>query len=198
MGNAPVVAFGGTSNSPEPVPSGQAGTPSEPRPHAAEPCEDPQPSPYGGGFEHCADGSFRRPQPAACVSALPRNEPVKDKLLDECEHDADCTEKAHGSCELGECLYGCVLDSECEEGQVCLCGSVIGRCQYVGCRSDADCSADYPCTGNVQKLDPYLEVQCQTPLDECQSDNDCGNSLDFHWHCVSEDGQRRCRHIYIG
>ncbi len=181
----------------EPEPSGEAGSPTEPQPHAAKPCESPEAREHGGGYETCADGSLRRPEPAACESALPRSEPASGIVYDECERDDDCTARPHGYCSIGACYYGCVKDDECEAGQLCFCGEPIGRCEVAGCRSDADCPAGYPCTGSENDVQPDVEFQCQTPLDECVVDKDC-SEYDYRIHCLSDGTRRRCVLVYVG
>jgi hypothetical protein len=176
-------------------PPAAAGAPSEaqpePVPHPAEPCESARPSSTGGGFEICDDGSMRRHEPSTCLSSVPRSEPASGIVYDECARDADCTERAHGYCVIGACYYGCVQDSDCGESQVCFCRDPIGTCESAGCRSDADCPPDYPCTGNQRPPGGSVIFACQTPLDECQADSDCEDP-DPRMHCVLVEGTRRC------
>jgi hypothetical protein len=169
--------------------SGSGGAPT-PLPHPAVPCQNPEPLPTGGGYEVCADGSLRRSRPAECVSALPRAEPAEGRRYEECEYDADCSERPHGFCTIGACFYGCVADAECGAGSVCFCADIIGSCHGAACASDDDCPADYPCTGNPASASD-IDFRCQTPLDECQTDGDC-NPFDARVHCVSDGERRAC------
>lgn len=112
-------------------------------------------------------------------------------VADECSSNADCDEKsrcvarqvnASGEC-VGpieperyqwarQCEPGCTVDSDCTEGQICLCDTEIGRCApqaYVhGCASDADCDDGYHCLMNL-----YAAFGCQLPGDECHSSVGC-------------------------
>jgi hypothetical protein len=192
-GGAPVVVILDT-----PSQSGSAGAAPKPLPvpHAALPCENPRPLSSGGGYEQCDDYSLRRSKPEACVSVLPRDEPASGLLFDECERDTDCAAAANGYCVIGQCSYGCVVDEDCGEGQLCYCGELIGACQIAGCKSDADCPSDYPCTGNPRAADS-VEFLCQTPLDECQTDRDC-NRLDARMFCGSDGTRRLCLRNMVG
>jgi hypothetical protein len=176
--------------------AGSGGTKPEPEAHAASPCEAPQPLPGGGGFEVCKDGSLRRHEAAACLSALPRAEPVSGAIYEECVYDADCTETANGYCVVGACYYGCTTDADCGYG-VCFCGEVIGTCQGAQCRSDADCPSDYPCSGNRLTGTDNVELVCQTPTDACQTDADCDPSQP-RVHCVSDGTRRLCVRDWVG
>jgi hypothetical protein len=161
-------------------------------PHAGLPCENPQPYPEGGGFVVCEDQSLRRGEPSACPSTLPREAPTLPLFFTDCALDTDCTESPHGLCALGQCKYGCVSDAECGEHGVCFCGPEIGQCQGAFCTSDADCPADYPCTGNHPFGTDGVTFRCQTPLDECQSDYDCPGP---RMHCGA-DGDGLPRHCW--
>lgn len=176
----PPLGGGSSPAEPEPEP--------EPEPHGPVPCEDPEPLPHGGGFERCKNGSLHRTESVACESALPRAEPASGILYDECERDQDCVESANGYCVIGACYYGCVADSECDAGGLCFCGELVGRCLSAACRTDADCPADYPCTGNPEGSGDGADFRCQTPLDTCQIEADCG-PLEI---CSSDGTRRRC------
>lgn len=154
------------------------------------------PLPNGGGFEVCGDTTLRRHESIACPSALPRSEPVSGASYDQCVYDADCTESANGYCVIGACYYGCTTDAECGGG-ICFCGPVIGTCLPAGCRSDADCPADYPCTGNPLTAAGQPDFVCQTPTDTCQKDADC-NTGSPRVHCVSNGARRTCVRDTVG
>jgi hypothetical protein len=149
------------------------------------------PLPDGGGFEVCEDTSLRRHESTACPSVLPRSEPVSGAVYDECVYDADCTESANGYCVIGACYYGCTIDAECGTGAMCFCGPVIGSCVAAGCRNDADCAPDYPCTGNPLTGAGKPDFVCQTPTDNCQTDADC-KPVHPRVHCVSNGTRRIC------
>lgn len=183
--------------------AGTAGTagglePPQPiEPHAARPCDNPQPFEHGGGYLVCEDHSLRRGEPADCTSVLPRAEPTGPIVFDECALDTDCIERAHGFCAYGACEYGCVSDDDCSPGGLCFCGEQIGKCVAAACTSDSDCPADYPCTGNHPFGTDEASFQCQSPLDECQSDYDC-NQLNPRAYCRSDGERRHCAVNMVG
>jgi hypothetical protein len=160
------------------------------------PCNSPVA--ISGGWVQCADGLLQRSEPAACTSRLPRPPFVVPSEIPpelvaglECTGDADCTAAANGYCaielpvrELPRCEYGCVSDSECGPGSVCLCGTDIGQCAPATCVRGAECAAAFAC---LQTEDDCgrARVHCETPLDECRSNLDCVGGRCF-WN-----GQRR-------
>lgn len=166
-----------------------------PEPHPGLPCEDPQPYPQGGGYLVCQDKSLRRGEPSDCPNALPRESPTLPLFFSDCALDTDCTASPYGSCELGQCRYGCVSDAECGPEQICFCGAEIGQCLDAACRSDAECPPDYPCTGNQPFGTPGVTFRCQSPFDECQSDYDCPGA---RMHCGSDGDHRFCWHDSVG
>ena len=119
-----------------------------------------------------------------------------------CTADSDCTAAPNGHCELAgaytnnltECLYGCTQDYECGSGNVCLCGAPVGRCVNAECQTDGDCGGDLLCTMYEARSrcgeTSSTNFACQTPLDECLTDADCG---DYVPYCTpSGDGRRLC------
>lgn len=188
LAEAPTIDSGGTA----PI-DGSPGAPAEP--HAARPCENPQPYPLGGGYLVCEDKSLRRAEPSACTTTLPRESPTEPLFFDDCALDTDCSASAHGFCAYGQCKYGCVSDDECGQGELCFCAADVGKCVAAGCRSDADCPADYPCTGNLPFGFDAAEFVCQTPFDECESDYDCPGA---RMHCQSDGQHRSCVHDQVG
>jgi hypothetical protein len=192
-GGAVLVPSGGATTTAGASGAGEAAE----TPHAARPCDDPQPYPQGGGYLVCQDKSLRLAEPAACPTTLPRAAPTDPLVFDECALDSDCTTAAHGFCAYGQCKYGCVSNDECAANQLCFCGVDVGQCLAADCLRDADCPAGYPCTGNLPFGETNATFQCQTPVDSCESDYDCPGPRE---HCVSDgDGQRRyCRRDLIG
>lgn len=178
--------------------AGVADVPEEPvvTPHAAMPCDNPQPFPLGGGYLVCEDKSLRIGERSACPTRLPRDTPTEPLFFEDCALDVDCTASAHGFCAHGQCKYGCVSDDECGGG-LCFCGADVGTCVSAECRSDADCPADYPCTGNLPFGIDTPSFRCQSPLDTCQSDYDCAGPRVHCW--VTQDATRRaCIRDQIG
>lgn len=169
------------------------------------PCSDSQPYTAAGqasGYEQCAEGYLHRPVAQTCASTLPRPEacPGADEEGSQCTTDADCTDQPHGVCGNGGgnqapgcfCYYGCVDDSECGAGQICLCGDPVGGCVQASCTTDDDCEGDALCA-------PYITepgcggtaFACQSPADECSTDEDCDDSQ----QCSLEGDHRVCAEI---
>jgi hypothetical protein len=165
---------------------------------AARPCDAPAPRPGGGGYSLCADGSLRRPSAAACESALPRTTPDLPLVSDECTNDSDCTSKPHGFCAYGACKYGCVVDDDCAGDAACFCGPDIGVCIPAGCRSNADCPSDFPCTAfQAPGFATPDALSCQSPADDCVTDAQC-NSLNPRVSCKVQDDHRICYQDTVG
>jgi len=193
-GSGPAAGTGGSAGL-QVAPDGDPPTEPPPEPHAAMPCDDAQPYELGGGYLVCEDKSLRIGERSACPTTLPRAAPTDPLFFEECALDVDCTAAAHGSCEYGQCKYGCVSDDECAAGELCFCGADVGKCVAAGCRSDADCPADYPCTGNLPFGSDAASFNCQTPLDECESDYDCPGA---RMHCGSDGERRYCYRDLVG
>ena len=165
---------------------------------AARPCESPSPRPRGGGYSMCADGSLRRPSAAACESGLPRSMPDLPLVSGDCTNDSDCTSQPHGFCSYGACKYGCVVDDECGSDSACFCGPVIGVCIPAGCRSNADCPSDFPCTAfQAPGFATPDSLSCQAAADECVTDADC-NSLNPRVSCKVQAEHRICYRDIVG
>jgi hypothetical protein len=86
----------------------------------------------------------------------------------------------HGYCTTGVqvpgtvCAYGCVKDSECGVGNICLCGEPVGRCVGSTCTSDAECGKGLRCQSYDSSHGCGIErFACQTADDTCVSDADC-------------------------
>ncbi|HVU01169.1 MAG TPA: ferritin-like domain-containing protein [Polyangiaceae bacterium] len=145
-GNAGGAYSGGASGclNPTPLPGGNPGDPS-------------------GGFVQCEGGKVHRPQTARCWEHIdPEAGPQIPDLPDGsvsvgCTYNKDCAEQPHGYCGANympwggpgpatyACAYGCVDDSECGAGQICLCGEPVGRCVEARCHVDGDCDNGYSC-----------------------------------------------------
>lgn len=167
---------GGTGTSPggSGASGGTGGTPQNPFP-----CVDPTDN---GNLEGCAGGLMHRKAADACTSRLPRPDAVTDAPDAPCTHDADCTAFPNGYCTsyraTGQlrftCNYGCVADSDCGAGHVCLCGDVIGTCAKADCVTDADCAAGFLCAESDESYGcRQTAFTCQMPSDTCASDVDC-------------------------
>lgn len=135
----------------------------------------------GNGYERCDGGPIHRPRVEQCASSLPRPATkIAAPVEGQCATDADCVDMPHGYCTTGVqapgtiCAYGCVEDSECGPGSICVCGDPVGRCVGSTCTSDADCGAGLRC----QSYDSshgcgIMRFACQTPQDTCDGDADC-------------------------
>lgn len=206
-GGSPVAGQGGGSMLPDPV--------------SMWGCDNPVP--MGNGFVSCASGMIHRPRIGreACLSELPRAEALDAAdyaqieqtaqarglslaqilALMPCIDDTDCVDARNGHCELAvgftdnltQCQYGCVRDSECGAGTICLCDSPVGSCASASCERDADCGPDLLCSSH----DPYAGCGlitvpafiCQTFEDECGAHSDCGPGAPY---CAHTGGQREC------
>ncbi len=186
--------FGGTGAG---LPTaGVGGSAALPPPSRASACV-PESSP-GGGWVRCTNGMLHRPEQGTCSSKLPRAdhdvkvslgiEPGADAgVALDCALDSDCTDDTYGHCELGQggpyCIYGCVIDADCDANQVCSCGPDIGECRPAECSVDADCGGSSLCGSyEVEPNCGGTSFGCQTSADECAGDLDCGNG----GYCVRE------------
>jgi hypothetical protein len=148
------------------------------------PCESPKE--YSAGYEQCDNGSLHRREIKECPSKLPRPSDAKivPPVEGQCTSDADCADMPHGYCSSGGqlpgtfCAYGCVKDSECGAGNICLCGDPVGRCVSASCTSDQDCGAGLRCQSYDQSHGcDILRFSCQSPQDECGGDADCAGGI---------------------
>lgn len=152
------------------------------------------------GYEMCEGQWMHRPDVVQCASALPRDLTCdKEAYGGECTQDSDCTAKPHGSCGSSGfegpycgCQYGCVQDSDCATGQVCVCGDPVGRCVKASCASDADCADGALCATYITEPGcGGIAFACQSPDDECGGDGDCPSNS----QCTLVGDHRECRKI---
>lgn len=176
------------------------------------------------GFQECANGLVHRAAKEDCPSLLPRKEPVQvtlaqalrrqvpefpedrvEVIVDECARDADCTAQPHGYCGTPifdfatMCEYGCVKDSDCGEGQLCMCDDPVGYCVLAECTVDDDCPVNSTCAQYWPTPGcPPNGFACQSPRDECVVHSQCPESTDesiavsFSVLCAFENGRRAC------
>jgi hypothetical protein len=155
----------------------------------------------GGGWRRQRNGLLHRVlNDQQCASQLPRPDPLPfagadshppDGGVPRCDQDSDCRSTLHGHCELSKyyrgltvCVPGCVADSECAPGSVCLCGDPVGHCQNADCLTDADCPRGLLCASFENGCGQTL-FACQTIQDECVTAADCASE------CVPGVGGRR-------
>lgn len=158
----------------------------------------------GGGFQRCETGQLHRPSIGTCASPLPRvlafseeellaihAAAIERGIVEQlpgilpCADDLQCTALPNGYCEatpnddeLTECRYGCVSDSQCESGSVCLCGDPVGTCVPALCDSDAECTGDLRCAAydpapGCTSFSLLPVFKCQSYQDECAHAGHC-------------------------
>lgn len=166
------------------------------------PCQNPQPIVVDGqdtGVDSCDGGMVRRREAKTCPTAMPRVSPCAATQMN-CSEDTDCNAQANGYCTFNQggggapsscnCAYGCVNDSECAEGYVCLCGNPVGKCVPADCSTSDDCEAGFDCLGSPGGSCSSGALTCQTPADECGSQADCGG---FQYCGVGAQGNLVCK-----
>lgn len=153
-------------------------------------CTDPVPHAAGHdtGFVRCAEGYLHRVEKKACPSTVPRTDTLEtvSEELDECHSDSDCSgDYAHCAVSSGggfqppflQCRTGCVADSDCATGSICLCGDPVGQCVPTsGCTVDSECAGDSLCLGQLVPGvcgEGSYEFGCEQPDDECRTNADC-------------------------
>jgi len=156
--------------------------------------DGPDQSPEDTGFDDCEGGGIRRRKAMRCplgptAAQSPCTAPTG------CTSDADCTQSPHGICAnahnlLGYCgcFYGCMQDSDCDPGRICLCGDPAGVCIPATCVDDSVCPAGAACASSSSTCYGGTSAfVCQDPADECLNDADCGTGK----RCVLQASSRR-------
>ncbi len=164
------------------------------------PCLSAEPLYGDTGYYSCENGGLIRSTQRDCPSSIPRSDPVPnyDPLYDQCQYDGDCMDAPYGHCSRpigGElsleahCQYGCIADTDCDAGTICLCGDPIGYCVQATCTTDADCQPGFHCAMyDPSPGCPSQAFACQTPEDQCIGYMECGEAT-----CTLDqlDGQTR-------
>jgi hypothetical protein len=75
------------------------------------------------------------------------------------------------------CLYGCVRDTDCASGSICVCADPVGQCERARCTSDASCNGCDCIDSTDDPGCPGKSFACQTPTDQCTSDSDCSSGM---------------------
>lgn len=161
------------------------------------------PKELGGGFVRCEEGEVHRASVGQCPTSAPRSERIvaaPEECEWCCEYDSDCPgEKHYCVVATGDfpfngvnshCLSGCLTDSDCESGQICECGAIMGACVQAECATDGDCPGEMRCTAWLQDQGCGVRTtySCQTPADQCASAQDCSATQE----CRPENGVRKC------
>lgn len=162
------------------------------------PCEGPTPaSGHDHGYVQCEGGWSHRVEAAECPNMLPTSgscsaDPNGGSA--ECVVDTDCKETPYGRCGSDfaggcVCVYGCVVDADCDDGEICVCGEVIGSCAPASCKEDADCESEL-CASYDEECGPS-GFACQSREDDCASTADCPSGQTCYWTgdhraCVSQ------------
>jgi hypothetical protein len=121
-----------------------------------------------------------------------------------CRSDASCNEQINGVCQertyyVGvdgdaidcSCVYYCQIDSDCADGQLCLCqGDRPGVCVFSNCDSSADCGTDQCELSSYQDCGLHQAIACHSS-DACQSDEECDSSIcgtqGSGWRCLERE-----------
>jgi hypothetical protein len=158
------------------------------------------------GFIACDAGFTHREERRDCGSIVPRPDtiPLPDDASVACTTDADCADLPHGHCvrftmymfgpATGTvCKSGCVSDTDCGTGELCVCGDPVGTCVKATCTTDADCG-DLLCTNSPIRRDACSgdivpgPFDCQTRADKCVTHAEC----EFNYACKPSDSGRAC------
>ena len=169
---------------------------------AGKTCLDPQPvnkqNGMPSGIVRCADDSLNRAQALPCEPLVAEAACSGDARTDEmfaCATDDDCTDCPYGRCVINEnmpdlgpvfcaCRYACSSDSDCDDGQACLCDGILGDARCIpATKTNADCSKADGSKGECALLvgDECVAVTklvCRSEDDSCRSDADCTDGLE--------------------
>jgi hypothetical protein len=138
------------------------------------PCQNPIPlivADADTGIDDCEGGGVRRRAIVECPSLIPRPQECHagNGTNSTCVSDTDCTSAPNGYCEVNldqsehldcSCLYGCLRDSDCASGSICVCRDVVGSCFPASCSSGDSCSPGCDCVNRNSSM-----FVCQSPMD---------------------------------
>ncbi|MBZ5710240.1 hypothetical protein [Nannocystis pusilla] len=117
----------------------------------------------------------------------------------ECATDGDCSgnetcANIYGDC---YCTAQCMSDSDCGDGQICLCAGDLpavgadlalkNQCVPADCTANADCAGECGCRGDKFFCGTLEGAFCPTPDDECEDDEDCEDG----GYCGWDSDQKR-------
>lgn len=174
-----------------------------------EPVEDIEGAPTG--LASCGEGHFDRIAAVSCGANVAGEHfrPCGPQDVGACRVDADCG-GGNNRCiyYIGECLCQtfCETDSDCGEGEACICRGVVpstrpggaqtlsgwSACRATECWSDMDCDG-FGCGMRINDCGPAEGFACRTPDDTCHTDSECarGESCIYareegRWICLNE------------
>jgi hypothetical protein len=93
-----------------------------------------------------------------CPSLVPRTNvgcPANRSQGAQCTVDHNCTEQPRGYCfhsgmvATCTCQYGCKMDSECAQNQICVCADPVGYCAASTCGANSICGAKKSCVATA-------------------------------------------------
>lgn len=142
------------------------------------------------GFVYCSDGTLRRRAVVDCPfvqrpeQICPVGAEDAEPAPGWCSKDSDCTSHPYGQClsfpmgvGCGVCEYGCVRDSDCPQGQICVCGGAFagggnaGQCSDTTCPgASTTCANGSDCAGAVLVLSCTWTFSCE----RTSGHNTCG------------------------
>jgi len=166
-------------------------------------CSDPEPA--NAGFVTCGGGLVHRVEQGECANKLPM-EPVtcgvdpNTYVCDGTKREA-CGSPGGGTPPATSCAVGCVVDADCEAGQICFCGPQLGACVAAACTVDADCGDGYFCrlvrTEHGFGCGIAASFQCQLPDDACEGPADCPEIAGAAQRCqpAAPGGPLRCEPV---
>jgi hypothetical protein len=124
----------------------------------------------------------------SCTSTYPQGPTCSDNECADAGLGTRATCELQGECQVGfpamlftcVCVAGCVRDSDCATGNICLCGDPIGHCVRATCSSGSSCAPGCECieTNEARIYAPSgssyePSFDCQAPLDGCFGSADC-------------------------
>jgi hypothetical protein len=151
------------------------------------PCEGEEERVSGSGFMKCDNGLVHRPAPGVCPPYEKTTTELPPSLIpedDDCNADGDCLARDHGACVAGgrpyggvpspnRCVYGCTVDAECNDGNICVCTATRGECRPSDCARDSDCGSASYCAEFAPTCSGPSGFRCQSAEDACQLWTDC-------------------------
>jgi hypothetical protein len=118
------------------------------------------------GYFSLPNGLLVRRKVQACPSQLPTRGCLnKNKKAQSCGVDSECTQGKNGYCHRRglapscNCDYGCLTDSECGSGEICICSNPVGRCVKAHCDEKTACERGTCST--FLKGNRYVDMTCR-------------------------------------